>query len=508
MAVAECGKQWQPAPAQSIRRFHTDAYVHFLEQIELHGKEVAEEAANFALNASVCFSETAWCAAWLRAPAWHQPARSASPPHPPCRRVRTRPYSCIYAGASMAAAQQLVAGATDVAISWAGGQTHARRDCASGFSYVNDAVLATLQLLQGFERVLFVSLDACHASGVEEAFYTTDRVLFLSLHRHGEGFFPGSGGARDIGEGAGLYHNINLPVAEGLTDADLDELFTPVLTAAAFCYQPHALVICAGTGLLSGDRLGCMNVSLDGYLGALNILLDLSRPTLLLGGSGYTQSTAARAWCAATALACDVELDDAIPDHDFRPYYAPAYRLKLDLTTLTNSNTPATLAATQAVALETVAAMPARGPRAAGPAAAAPTPAGGADAAVLRQPPRPNATCAPAPSASPEAAPAASRAAAGAAAAAGVAAAAEAAAAVGSAAAAGMAAAAAPPQQYGGEPAGGGAEDLGQRSPHAAEAMDVDTEGSAEPLLPPATQNGPAGGAGAAGAPASGVSAE
>eukprot|EP00962_Isochrysis_galbana_P008471 scaffold2341_cov100-Isochrysis_galbana.AAC.2 len=25
MTVAECGKQWEPAPAQSIRRFHTDA---------------------------------------------------------------------------------------------------------------------------------------------------------------------------------------------------------------------------------------------------------------------------------------------------------------------------------------------------------------------------------------------------------------------------------------------------------------------------------------------------
>ena len=68
----------------------------------------------------------------------------------------------------MAAAQCLATGEADVAINWLGGQTHARRDCASGFSYINDAVLATLQLLQTFELVLFVNFDASHASGVEE----------------------------------------------------------------------------------------------------------------------------------------------------------------------------------------------------------------------------------------------------------------------------------------------------------------------------------------------------
>eukprot|EP00967_Tisochrysis_lutea_P026352 scaffold30422_cov30-Tisochrysis_lutea.AAC.1 len=60
MMIAECGTQWEPALARNIRRFHTDAYVHFLQQIELHGKDIAEDASNFVLNPSVCFSETAW----------------------------------------------------------------------------------------------------------------------------------------------------------------------------------------------------------------------------------------------------------------------------------------------------------------------------------------------------------------------------------------------------------------------------------------------------------------
>ena len=59
--VRSGGDGWSPAPAATVRRYHTDAYVAFLEKIELHGKEVANEAANYVLNNSVCFSETAWC---------------------------------------------------------------------------------------------------------------------------------------------------------------------------------------------------------------------------------------------------------------------------------------------------------------------------------------------------------------------------------------------------------------------------------------------------------------
>lgn len=53
-----------------------------------------------------------------------------------------------YAGASLAAARKLASGATDVAINWSGGLHHAKRRQASGFCYVNDIVLAILQLLR------------------------------------------------------------------------------------------------------------------------------------------------------------------------------------------------------------------------------------------------------------------------------------------------------------------------------------------------------------------------
>ena len=183
MTLCEAGTGALPLlPPQDACRFHTDAYIRFLQQIATHGMDIADDAPSYVLNASVCFTETAWI------------------------------YSTLYVGASLAAAEGLVLG-DDIAISLMGGQTHARRDCASGYSYVNDVVLAILHLLRAPDgsledapahpppggepvnrRVLFVNLDAWHSSGVEEAFYTTDRVCCISLHRYAEGLFPGSGG--------------------------------------------------------------------------------------------------------------------------------------------------------------------------------------------------------------------------------------------------------------------------------------------------------------------------
>jgi histone deacetylase HOS2 len=54
----------------------------------------------------------------------------------------------MYAGASLAAARKLCAGTTDIAINWSGGLHHAKRGEASGFCYINDIVLAILEMLK------------------------------------------------------------------------------------------------------------------------------------------------------------------------------------------------------------------------------------------------------------------------------------------------------------------------------------------------------------------------
>jgi histone deacetylase HOS2 len=66
-------------------------------------------------------------------------------------------YCRQYAGASLAAARKLVAGSTDIAINWTGGLHHAKKSEASGFCYVNDIVLAILELLRCVHALFFLT---------------------------------------------------------------------------------------------------------------------------------------------------------------------------------------------------------------------------------------------------------------------------------------------------------------------------------------------------------------
>ena len=105
-------------------------------------------------------------------------------------------------GGSIGGAVKLNRAHADVSINWAGGLHHAKKCEASGFCYANDIVLAILELLKHHKRVLYIDIDIHHGDGVEEAFYTTDRVLTLSFHKFGE-YFPGTGDVKDVGASLG-----------------------------------------------------------------------------------------------------------------------------------------------------------------------------------------------------------------------------------------------------------------------------------------------------------------
>ena len=75
-------------------------------------------------------------------------------------------------------------------------------------------------------------------------------------------------------------------------------------------YQPEAIVMCCGADSLSGDRLGCFNLSLEGHSNCIEFLARFGVPMLLLGGGGYTMRNVARCWCYETGRMLGDDLDD------------------------------------------------------------------------------------------------------------------------------------------------------------------------------------------------------
>ena len=231
-------------------------------------------------------------------------------------------YCSMYSGASIDAARKLCNEESDIAINWSGGLHHAKKAEASGFCYVNDIVLAILQLLRKHPRVLYIDIDVHHGDGVEEAFWSTDRVLTLSIHKYDPvNFFPGTGDLDRTGpenEGnPGAHHAVNVPLSDGIDDDQYTWLFKTIVGKCVDKFRPNAIVLQCGADSLAGDRLGRFNVQVQGHGQCVAYCKSLNIPLLLVGGGGYTPRNVARAWAHETSIAigCDKTLDPVIPMH-------------------------------------------------------------------------------------------------------------------------------------------------------------------------------------------------
>lgn len=215
-----------------------------------------------------------------------------------------------------------------------------------------------------------MDIDVHHGDGVEEAFYTTDRVMTVSFHKFGD-FFPGSGHIKDTGAGLGKNYALNVPLNDGVDDDSFCGMFRPIIKKVMEVYQPDAVVLQCGADSLSGDRLGCFNLSVKGHADCLRFLRSFNVPLMVLGGGGYTMRNVARCWCyevssficlsvdyitlcsieafteifcvafvTQTAVAVGVEPENDLPYNEYYEYFGPDYTLHVEPCSMENLNAP------------------------------------------------------------------------------------------------------------------------------------------------------------------------
>jgi histone deacetylase 1/2 len=95
-------------------------------------------------------------------------------------------------------------------------------------------------------------------------------------------------------------------------------------------YRPAAVVLQCGGDSLSGDKLGCFNLSMKGkkkkseiqnfskdkpfihlivgHANCVKFVKKFNLPTLVLGGGGYTMRNVARAWAYETGVVVGEEI--------------------------------------------------------------------------------------------------------------------------------------------------------------------------------------------------------
>lgn len=241
-------------------------------------------------------------------------------------------YCQYYAGASLDASRKLISGMSDIAINWSGGLHHAKKYEPSGFCYVNDIVMAILNLLRVHSRILYIDIDLHHGDGVQEAFYLTDRVMTVSFHKYNGEFFPGTGNYDEVGVGKGKHFALNVPLQDGIDDESYVRLFKSVIEPVIAKFRPTAIIQQCGADSLGCDRLGCFNLNIKAHGECVKYVKSFGIPMLCLGGGGYTPRNVSRLWCYETSVLANVELNSKLPDSlPFRSWFQPDYSLHPNL---------------------------------------------------------------------------------------------------------------------------------------------------------------------------------
>ena len=214
----------------------------------------------------------------------------------------------------------------DIAFNLTGGWHHAHRAKASGFSYLNDAVIAINWLIARGRRVLYLDIDAHHGDGVQEAYYDTDQVLTISIHESGIYFYPGTGFEDEIGEGRGKGYSVNVPLLAHTDDAIYMKAFDEVAYPLIAAFNPDIIITQIGADTFRTDPLTNLEITTNSYCEMLAKIKRLKIPWVALGGGGYDLMNTARAWTLAWALMNNVELNPRLPPAFIEKIAAQGYQ--------------------------------------------------------------------------------------------------------------------------------------------------------------------------------------
>ncbi len=168
-----------------------------------------------------------------------------------------------------------------LAVNLAGGTHHAYSDHGAGFCVFNDAAVAArlMQAERRVARVAIVDLDVHQGNGTAAILANDDSVFTLSLH--GQHNYPFEKEQSDL--------DVALP--DGVNDADYLAALQQALAQLMQRFSPQLIIYLAGADPHEGDRLGRMQLSMEGLAARDRQVFELGRqqriPIAVTMAGGY-----------------------------------------------------------------------------------------------------------------------------------------------------------------------------------------------------------------------------
>lgn len=156
---------------------------------------------------------------------------------------------------------------------------HATPTHSMGFCLFNNVALAARRALDihQLQRVLILDWDVHHGNGTQDIFYEDPAVTYLSIHRFGAGFYPGTGAADETGTGNGLGYTFNAPVRFGVSRSEYRSKFMQALEHAAKQSKPELVLISAGFDAHALDPIGSLGLEIEDFEWMTRAALEIAR---------------------------------------------------------------------------------------------------------------------------------------------------------------------------------------------------------------------------------------
>ena len=179
-----------------------------------------------------------------------------------------------------------------------GGLHHAGLSTSSGFCIFNDHAIAIRKLQKEsknlpanrrVKKAMIYDLDVHAGQGTQEIFYRDPKVFTISIHQDPQTLYPGTGFARQRGEGIGEGYNLNIPLPPGTGEKKYLEALDSVLPLAKkFLHDIVVLVL--GVDTYKDDPLAQFELEIGTYEKIGRRFKSFPKLAIMCAG-GYSKKT-------------------------------------------------------------------------------------------------------------------------------------------------------------------------------------------------------------------------
>ncbi len=170
-----------------------------------------------------------------------------------------------------------------IALNIAGGTHHTYADRGEGFCMFNDFAIASNELLfhKVVKQILIIDLDVHQGNGTAHIFQDNDRVFTFSMH--GQHNYPLKKETS----------NLDVGVPDQIGDDDYLKLVQQYIPELIEQVKPDLIFYLSGVDILSTDKLGRLNVSIEGCKKRDEIVFENCHnhqiPVAVSMGGGYSK---------------------------------------------------------------------------------------------------------------------------------------------------------------------------------------------------------------------------